>query len=401
MRLMRRSFGALLLLTGGVAAGQPAAAAPGYTIDVVLSLTGGGAFLGQAEQRTLQLAAPLISKNGGIHGRPVSFVFHDDQTSPQVAVQLVSQIKAGNPPVIIGSTLTGSCNAMAPLARAAGPVIYCLSPGIHPKPGSFVFSASVSSLDLARSMVRYLRSTGLTKLALITSSDASGQDATRGVKAVLAEPENKDVTLVDEEHFNPGDVSVSGQIDRIKAASPQALIAWTSGGPLGIVLKTLVNAGLDVPVATTDANMTYTQMRQYGSFLPKQLLFPAPPWLRDVAMLNLPPASLAVHKTFFDLFKGTAPPDKGSTLSYDPAMIVVQALNALPDGASAEQLRAKIAGMTGYEGLFGSYDFSGAPQRGLTLQNVVMTAWDAKAQQWHVVSQPGGAPLAGAGQAAQ
>jgi hypothetical protein len=41
------------------------------------------------------------------------------------------------------------------------------------------------------------------------------------------------------------------------------LVAWTSGAPVGTVFKAIRDAGWDVTVATTDANMTYAQMLQY------------------------------------------------------------------------------------------------------------------------------------------
>ena len=77
------------------------------------------------------------------------------------------------------------CNAIAPLVRR-GPVDYCFSPGIHPAAGSFVFSGSVSTKDLGAAQLRYFRLEGLTKMAMITSTDASGQDAARNIHELLA-----------------------------------------------------------------------------------------------------------------------------------------------------------------------------------------------------------------------
>ena len=84
--------------------------------------------------------------------------------------------------------------------------------------------------------------------------------------------------LVERAHFNPTDVSVSAQIERVKAANPQAFIAWSTGAPIATIFKGIVQAGLDVPIGTTDGNMTYAQMKQYAAFLPKQLYFPCGAW---------------------------------------------------------------------------------------------------------------------------
>src|SRR5271167_2923240 len=91
------------------------AAAEAYDVDVILSLTGGASFLGKAEQQSLELAEKWVNGNGGIQGRTLHLVFHDDQSSPQTAVQLASQVAANHPAVEIAANLVAMCHAMAPL----------------------------------------------------------------------------------------------------------------------------------------------------------------------------------------------------------------------------------------------------------------------------------------------
>src|SRR6202521_1255672 len=140
-----------------------ASAADTQDINVILPLSGGGAFLGKSEQQALSQYEKITNSTGGIHGKPLRFVFHDDQSSPQIAVQLTSEIVAASPAVMIGSAQVAMCNAMAPLLQN-GPVAYCLSPGIHPKDGSYVFTSSVSTHDLAAALIRYFRLKGWIKI---------------------------------------------------------------------------------------------------------------------------------------------------------------------------------------------------------------------------------------------
>ena len=374
-------------------AASPALAADFYDINVILPLTGGASFLGKAEQQALQIAEKVINGAGGVQGRPVRFVIQDDQSSPQVAVQLATQIVASHPTVVIGSAIVAMCNAMAPLMQQ-GPVMYCLSPGIHPKDGAYVFTSSVSTYDLARAVIRYYRLRGWTKIALLTSTDATGQDAERGIHEILAEPENKAVTLVENQHFNPTDVSVSAQIERIKGAEPQALIAWTTGAPVGTVFKGIVQAGLDIPVATTNGNMTHVQMTQYAGFLPKQLYIPSSEWPEHGPGQALDPAVETAQRQFFGAFKAAnILPDVGATLAWDPAMIIVDGLRKM-DKATSAQLRDHIQRLKGYAGINGVYDFMKIPQRGLDEQDAVVTRWEASKMTWEVVSKPTGIPLA-------
>ena len=89
-----------------------------YAINAILSLTGNGAFLAGGQKKVLELEANIANAQGGIGGKNVRFVFHDDQSSPQVAVQLLNEILATHPSVIIGSRLVAMCSAMVPLLGA-------------------------------------------------------------------------------------------------------------------------------------------------------------------------------------------------------------------------------------------------------------------------------------------
>ena len=124
-------------------------------------------------------------------------------------VQLANRVIATKPAVLLGSSLVAICNAMAPLMQD-GPAMYCFSPGIHPSKGSYVFTSSVSTLDLADAMIRYFRLKGWTRIAFMTSADATGQDAEHGLDDVAARPENKDITVVDRAHFITTDVERRG-----------------------------------------------------------------------------------------------------------------------------------------------------------------------------------------------
>jgi len=386
---LRHGVAGLALLCAAV---PKAHAAEPFNIDVVLPLTGAGAFLGSAEQKALQQFEKSPAGTQGVAGRPVKFVFHDDQSSPQTAVQLATAIASSKPAAMLGSALVGMCNAMAPLMRR-GPVMYCFSPGIYPAAGGYVFSSSNATHDLMAAQLRYFRGRGWTKIAVITSTDASGLDAAKQLREIAGQPENKEVSIVGETTFNPSDVSAAAQIQRLKAAEPQAVIAWSTGAAIGTVLKGILDAGLDVPVATTNGNMTYAQMRQYADILPKQLYIPSSEWPQDKALAGAPPEVAQAKQQFFAAFDGADPPDSAATFAWDPASLVVAALNKLGPTATADQLRDYLAKLTGFAGVDGVYDFPKNPQRGLDDSSVVVTRWDPAAKAWRVVSQPRGLPL--------
>ena len=269
-----RPAGAVLaaaLLVLAAPGARPAAAADPFEIPVIMPLTGGGAFLGTSELQSLQIIEKMVNKQGGIKGRPIHFAVQDDQSNPQVAVQLTNGALAKKPPVILGSSVVAMCNAMAAIVKASGPVQYCFSPGIHPVANSYTFSSSVSTDDLATASLRYFHGKHWNKVAIITSTDASGQDAERAFVEAAHRPENAGLALVIQEHFNPADVTVSAQITRIQSTHPDAIVAWSTGTPFGTLLRGISDAGIDIPVLGGNGNLTYPQLAQYKAFTPKQM----------------------------------------------------------------------------------------------------------------------------------
>lgn len=369
-----------------------ASAADPFEINAILPMTGAGAFLGKEESDALNVIQTLTNKSGGIGGRPIKFVIADDQSNPQVALELANGVIAKKVAVILGSALVSNCSAMMPLVKD-GPVMYCFSPGIHPADGSYVFSSNISTDNLVLASARYLSARGLKKIAVITSTDATGQDAEHAIDAAFGAQGGLGTSIVAREHFNPTDLSVTAQMTRIKASGAQALVAWSTGTPAATLLRGVVDVGLQVPVITSEGNLTYAQMKAYSAFMPKELLFPAPP---AMAPDQLAPGPLrnAVH-SYIDAFKanGSLRPDIGQVLAWDPTMLVIAALKKYGTGATAEQIRGMIAGLKGYVGVNGVYDFHAVPQRGIGADATVMVRWDPSKGTWIGVSKPGGAPL--------
>jgi branched-chain amino acid transport system substrate-binding protein len=187
--LVLRSLALTGLALALIAPAAPAGAADPYNIDVILNLTGPGTFLGKAEELSISLLEKRINASGGIKGRPVHFVIHDDQTQPSTTIQLMTQSIADKAPVVLGSSLAANCLATFPLVKA-GPVQYCYSPSVYPPAGTFGFTSGTATKDVALAYVRFFRSKGWKRMAMISSTDASGQDADESFAQALALPEN-------------------------------------------------------------------------------------------------------------------------------------------------------------------------------------------------------------------
>jgi branched-chain amino acid transport system substrate-binding protein len=365
----------LALLVTSLAAVAPARAADPYVIPVVLALTGGAAFLGTKEAASLRVLEALVNAEGGIRGRQVKFDIADDESNPQVSVQLVSQLVAKNVPFIVGPTLTAECQAVAPLTDKAGPTTFCLSPTIFPRPGGYMFSGVPSIDDVQPVLFRYLLSRKLVKVALITSTDASGADFEKRVDGVLSAPEFKDIKVVAREHFAPADISVAAQMARIKGVSPDVIMTFTVGTPFGTLLKGIHDSGIDTPVFGSGGNFTYGQMQQYASFLPKELILNG-----SRGILPDPTATGAVKRAQ-DIYtnaltKANIRSEFATSIPWDPMMIMLEVVRRAGTDADAAKIYSTLQSLKGFTGIEGTYDFTSHDQRGLGQSSAAIVRYD-------------------------
>ena len=378
--------GALVaMLLGPVRAAEP------FEIDTILPMTGLLAFAGQTGAETIREVEALVNRTGGIRGRPVHFAIRDDQSSPTVAVQLMNATIARGAKVVLGSMLGADCAAMAALAETRI-VHYCISPAIHPPAGSYSFAGGPATEGASISYARYMRARGWTAIALLASTDASGQDLDASFMTAMNLPENRDLKLVVHEHFNTADISVSALVARVKASGAQAVVVYTSGSAFGTILRNIKDVGLDIPVFTTSSNETMSFLRQLTDAMPNQIYFPAYPVLAGRSRNR---QEHEVQERFLSAQKAAGVvPDSPSVASWDPAVILVEAYRALGTDATAQQIHDWIENLHGYYGVYGVYDFRSVPQRGvLSVENTVVVRWDPAKTYWTPVSDFGGLPL--------
>jgi branched-chain amino acid transport system substrate-binding protein len=379
-----------LLLVLPAAAPAPALAQPApYEINAILALTGAAAFIGGAELKALQILEDITNKAGGIKGRPIKFVWVDDQSNPQVSLQLTNALIAKKIPVIMGPSFTATCLADGPVLAKTGPVDYCFSPSISPAAGSYQYSSTVATRNDARAVLHFYRDRGWTRIALMTTTDASGQQFETYFDEAMALPENASMKAVTHEHWAGSDLNITAQAERIKASGAQAMIGWSAGTATGTLLRGLHDSGVDLPISCGNGNMIHAQLAQYASFLPTNLYFPG----RRSLVLD-PSAPKAVHATevtYFDAFKAAGvQPNIASTLAWDPALLIIDALKKLGTDASAEQLNNYIQHLNGWAGINGIYDFRDGSQRGIGIDGVIMDRWDPAKADFVAVSKSGG-----------
>jgi branched-chain amino acid transport system substrate-binding protein len=109
------ALAAFALLSAAQAQPQP------IRIGAFLAVTGPAAFLGDPEQKTLQLYVEKLNVSGGVLGRKLELVSYDSagdaEKARTFAKRLIEQDKVD---MIVGGSTTGETMAVVPLVEQAG-----------------------------------------------------------------------------------------------------------------------------------------------------------------------------------------------------------------------------------------------------------------------------------------
>src|SRR3990172_7395411 len=153
------------LIAGAAVAQEP------IKIGSFLSVTGGAAFLGDPEQKTLELYVGKINAAGGVLGRKLQLVAYDSAGDAEKArtftKRLIEQDKVD---VIVGGTSTGETMAVIPLVEAAQiPFISLAGAGVIIEPvKKWVFKTPHTDRMACEKIFIDMQSRKLSKIALIS-----------------------------------------------------------------------------------------------------------------------------------------------------------------------------------------------------------------------------------------
>jgi branched-chain amino acid transport system substrate-binding protein len=221
-------------------AGAIAPAWADVNVGVTLSATGPAASLGIPEKNTFDLLPTTIA------GQKINWIVLDDASDTTKAVtntkKLISEDKVD---VIVGSTITPNSLAMVDVVSAAEtPMISMAASARIVDPANpktkWVFKTPQSDALMADAIAVHMKANGVKTLGYIGFADGYGD-------GWLAEIRNSAKTagiqIVAEEKYNRTDASVTGQVLKLVAAKPDAILIAAAGTPGATPQKELVARG--------------------------------------------------------------------------------------------------------------------------------------------------------------
>ena len=205
-------------------------------VVVVVSATGPAASLGIPEKNTFALMPTSIG------GEKINYILLDDASDTTTAVKNTRKHLTENKvDVIIGSTITPNSLAMIDVVAEAETPMISMSASArivdtsNPKV-KWVFKTPQNDIQMSTAIIEHMTSNNIKTVAFIGFADAYGEGWFQEFSKIA---EARKLQVVANERYNRADTSVTGQVLKIMAAKPDAVLVAGSGTPAALPQKTL------------------------------------------------------------------------------------------------------------------------------------------------------------------
>ena len=229
-----------LITLAAAVLGAGAAAAQDIKVGVTLSATGPAASLGIPERNTFALMPQTIG------GRKVQYIVLDDASDTTTAVKNARKlITEDRVDVLVGSTITPNSLAMIDVAaESETPMISMAASSRIVEPVDakrrWVFKTPQNDQQMALVIVGDMINRGVKTVGFIGFADAYGEGWWNEFSKIA---ETRGLKVTANERYQRADTSVTGQVLKLIAAKPDAILIAGSGTPAALPQKTLKERG--------------------------------------------------------------------------------------------------------------------------------------------------------------
>ncbi len=347
-------------LAFGLAGGASAA---DLKVGFVTSLSGPIASLGIPYSKGMQAAAAF---KGEVGGRKIQLIQLDDASDPSTAARnarkLVNEDKVD---VLIGTSGTPGSLAIAAVARESKtPMI-----GITPMPLAGAETAGIVTTAqpvplMISAVVDAMKRANVKTVGFIGFSDAWGDLVYDGL---TKNAETGGYKVIANERYARADQSVAGQVLKIVAARPDAVMNGGSGTPGALPFIALAERGYKGPVYGTHALINQDFIRVAGKSAEGMLAPTGPVIVAEQLPDTNPTKKIALDfRAAYQKLHGQPTTDAFSAYAFDAWLILADAASRAKGEPGTEQYRAAlrdaILATKELAGTHGVYSFkSGTP----------------------------------------
>ena len=209
-------------------------------VGVTLSASGPAASLGIPEKNSFALVPATIA------GQKINYIILDDASDTTAAVKNARKLTGEHKvDVILGSTITPNSLAMVDVAAETQTPMIALAASariVEPmdEKRRWVFKVAQNDSHMATALFAHMSGNNVRTLAYVGFADAYGEGWWNEVSKLA---EGRKIAIVANERYNRSDTSVTGQVLKILAAKPDAVLIGGAGTPAALPQKALREKG--------------------------------------------------------------------------------------------------------------------------------------------------------------
>lgn len=360
---VRRAFPAL---AAAALLQAPAFAQEPIRVGSFLAVTGPASFLGDPEQKTLEMQIDKINADGGVLGRKLQLVAYDSAGDAEKARTFVKRlIEQDKVDVIIGGSSTGETMAAVPLAEAAGiPFVSLAGAVVIVEPvKKWVFKTPHTDRMACEKIFVDMKARGFTKAALISGSGGFDKSMRAECLKVVG---NYGLQIVADETYGAADTDMTAQLTKIKGSGAQAVLNAGFGQGPAIVTRNFKQLGVGLPLYQSHGVASKEYIKLSGDAAEGVRLPAAALLVGD--LLPAGDAQKPVVTGYRSAYEGKYKSDV-STFgghAYDGLMLYVNAVKAAGSTDKAK-VRDALEATKGYVGTGGVVNMSATDHMGLDL----------------------------------
>ncbi len=355
MKSFARKAVALAALSWGLSA-----SAAELKVGFITALTGPASAQGISYGHGMKAAQTYLSKVGD---HTIKLIVLDDASDPSAAARnarkLIDEEKVD---VLIGSASIPGTAAVSAVARETKTPHIVMNPvTFGPDQYGWTFSVVQSVNLMASAVINHMKKTGVKTVAYIGFSDAWGDLMYSELQKGVA---GTDIKIVTNERYARTDSSVTGQILKVMAARPDAVLAGTAGAVGALPYLALKERGYKGALYGMHALVNADFVRVAGNSIEGMYAPTGPAVVAEQLPASHPtrPASV-VYREAYQRANNAAANDAYSAYSFDAWMLLTDAAKRV--GSKAQPgtpeykvaLRDALASTKNLVGTHGVYNF--------------------------------------------
>jgi branched-chain amino acid transport system substrate-binding protein len=359
----------------------PSVAAEPIRIGSPVLLSGTGAYVGGAEKDTLEMMAADLNKAGGIKGRPIEFVFYDEEAKPDVAVSLVKRlIQKDKVTAILGISTSWTALPVIPIIEKEEipSILLAAAVKIVDPVKKWVFKTPVDDRVVVAKLLSYIQSHGIKRIAIMSTQDGFGDG---GRSELVAQAPKHGIDIVFDDKYTMQDTDITPTLNKIKKTDAQAVVNWSSQRAPIILTMNYRQIGLELPLYQSHAAFSKDFLDATGKnsegvktaamkFYGAEKLPNSDP--QKKVILEYQAAYKKKYGKETNQFGGCA---------FDGFNILVAALKKAGDDKI--NLRDAIEQTKGYVGINGIFNYSPTDHGGISKESIVM--YEAVGGAWKII----------------